>query len=319
MRLPDKPIQKILSPQEKRLTFGEHLEELRGAVIKSIAATVLAALLCLFFQDELMAILRRPYDQMTRKVEERRASREEGYETLEVGQEKYLQWKKERAARMESVKDPVLRTFLAHQDETLDQLTQENLRMRGDERKIRSIKPTAVFIAYLKTSLIAAIFLASPIILYQIWMFIAAGLYSVERRYVLTFLPLSVLLFLMGILFGYFVLVPIGLAFLAGYAGADVLNSFTLDNYLSLFITLTLLLGLVFELPLGMIFACRIGVVSPDDFARYRRYSLLFAVTASALLTPPDPATQLLMAGPLVILYEMGIWLSRLFAHLKKD
>ena len=109
-----------------------------------------------------------------------------------------------------------------------------------------------------------------------------------------------------------------GLTFLAGYGGTEIVNAFTLDNYLSLLITLTLILGVIFELPLVMIFCTRIGVFEPGDYARLRRYSLLIAVVAAALLTPPDPATQLLLAVPMDVLYEAGIWLSRLFSRPRK-
>lgn len=324
MRILPERFRRFFSPNEKRLTFGEHLEELRSCIIRVLGVTVIITVFCLFFQQLWMTVLRQPYDRMTANAETYRAKVEEAYATR---QERILQAEEDRrrwgevmeevAAAGETI-PPAIQAAVAHLKAVQDRLDVEIAQLREDQFKIRTIKPTAVFIAYLKVSFIAALFFASPYILFELWWFIGAGLYPAERRYVLTFLPLSALLFIVGLLFGYFILVPIGLSFLANYGGPEILNAFTLDHYLSLCITLTLLLGVVFELPLLMIFTCRIGVATPEGFARYRKYSLLFAVVAAAFLTPPDPATQLLMAGPLVFLYETGIWLSRIFGRPKE-
>ncbi|MCZ6688025.1 MAG: twin-arginine translocase subunit TatC [Planctomycetota bacterium] len=320
-----KPLQKILHPAEKRLTFGDHLEDLRRSLIRSLFAVAILCVLCLIYQDRLMAIVREPYDRMARNAEKARAESEDGFETLEVLHEQIKaadeKWE-DLAALMDGADEsvsPLLVDAIRHLKGSIDRVREPVLKLRGDARKIQSIKPTAVFVAYIKVSLIAAIFIASPIILYELWMFIGAGLYPSERRYVIRFLPVSILLFFLGILFGYKVLVPVGLSYLATYAGPDVINAFTLDNYLSLSLTLTLLLGVVFELPLLMVFFSRIGILGPADYARYRRYSLLGSVVIAALLTPPDPATQILLAGPLIILYELGILFSRVLGRPSEE
>ena len=119
--------------------------------------------------------------------------------------------------------------------------------------------------------------------------------------------------FILGILFGYFILIPVGLRYLATFGHESLVqSSITLGDYLSLFITLTLAVGLIFELPLVMIFLSFIGIVDPEDFSAYRRYFILVALVLGAFLTPPDIFTQLMMAIPLLVLFELGVWASKL-------
>ena len=163
------------------------------------------------------------------------------------------------------------------------------------------------FMAYLKVALIFGLGGALPFILYEMWKFVGAGLYHNEQKYVVVFLPFSLGLFVAGILFGYFAMIPVGLQFLASWGAQDVDLSFTLGNYIGLFFTLTLLMGLVFQIPLVMVFLAKIDVVRPEGFRRGRKAAIFFGVCGAALITPPDPFTLLLMAGPLVLLYEVGI------------
>lgn len=182
----------------------------------------------------------------------------------------------------------------------------------GKLDKIVVLKYTEQFFSYLKVVMIFGLFLASPLVLYQMWRFVGAGLYKHEQRVFLTFVPFSFMLFLTGLLFGYFVLVPVGLSFLSSYGDPDLVSPMlNLSAYLSLFFTLTLVLGLIFQVPLLMFFLCRTGMVSPAFFAKYRRQAILIGVIMGAVLTPPDPYTQLMMAVPLIVLYEIGIWVGR--------
>ncbi|MDC3379409.1 twin-arginine translocase subunit TatC, partial [Planctomycetota bacterium] len=175
------------------------------------------------------------------------------------------------------------------------------------------------FLSFLKVSLVAALFLASPLVVFQLWSFVAAGLYPKERRYAYLFMPLSFGAFALGACFGYFILIPLGLRFLATYAPPDmVAGTFSLSDYLSLFIGLTLVVGAIFELPLVMTFLTMIGIVEPETFRTKRRYWILSAFVMGAILTPPDPVTQTLMAFPLLGLYEIGIVMSMAVMRRRK-
>ncbi len=123
-------------------------------------------------------------------------------------------------------------------------------------------------------------------------------------------MPFSLLLFATGVMFGYFAMIPIGLRFLASWGSADVNLSITLENYVGIFLTMTLILGLVFQIPLVMIFLTKIDVVTVSGFRRLRKPAIFVLFCGAAVITPPDPITLLLMAGPLVGLYEVGIIVS---------
>jgi Tat protein translocase TatC len=182
----------------------------------------------------------------------------------------------------------------------------------GRGSRIVAIKYTEQFFTYLKIVLICAIFIAHPFILWQLWRFIGAGLYAHEQRVALTFVPFSLVLFMTGVSFGYTVLIPWGLSYLSSYGDPELVDTvLSLSAYLSLFMSLTVLLGIVFQVPLVMFFLSRSGLVDPGTFSRIRRHAILTGVVLGALLTPPDPFTQVMLAGPLVILYEIGILVSK--------
>jgi len=163
------------------------------------------------------------------------------------------------------------------------------------------------FYAYIKLCLMTAVFLAYPVILYQIWKFVEAGLYKKERRYVRIFAPVSFIAFIIGVLFGYFFLIPFGLQFLIKILGGGIQPIITMSQYISLVTMLTLALGIVFQLPLIMLFISRIGMIKAEDFIKWRMYAILIIFILAAVITPPDPFTQVMTALPMIILYEIGI------------
>lgn len=181
-----------------------------------------------------------------------------------------------------------------------------------DPGELGFIGPTEGFVFYLKASFLGALFLSFPVILCQMWMFISAGLYHKERRAVMRVLPFSILLFLAGILFGYFILFPIGLQFLLNFPDPDVLQAaLTVSKYFDLFFILILVMGFMFQTPLVMVVTTRVGLTDAKLFSSKRRYFLLGAFVIAAMFTPPDAITQCLLAGPLVCLFELGIILCR--------
>jgi len=178
--------------------------------------------------------------------------------------------------------------------------------------KLVFIAPTEAFVTNIKIAFFGGLLLSSPFIIYQIWRFVSAGLNSNEKRYTLIFAPLSFILFLMGACFGYFVIVPIGMKFLLGFASDFVTPMISVGKYVSFVGTLSFAFGAVFEIPLVLLFLTKIGLVTPEFLSRKRRHAIVIIFIIAAILTPPDVITQCLMAGPLIILYEAGIIFSKL-------
>ncbi|MDD5439949.1 MAG: twin-arginine translocase subunit TatC [Candidatus Omnitrophica bacterium] len=179
--------------------------------------------------------------------------------------------------------------------------------------------PDEAFLAYINVSLFAGLVMSCPFILYHIWRFAAGGLRVVEKSYVFIFGPLSLVLFAVGALFGYFVIVPIGIRFLLSFAGASITPMISIGKYLAFTCSLTLAFGITFELPLAILFLTKLGLVTPRFLAKKRRYAILVIFIVSAILTPPDVMSQFLMAGPLVVLYELSILLSRFVYRAPAD
>ncbi len=163
-------------------------------------------------------------------------------------------------------------------------------------------------LAIMKLCFIAAVFLASPLIGRELWGFVAAGLTRQERRAAATFAPVSFLLFLLGCVFGYFVLVPYALYGMARMLPVDqILPVFKFSDYLGLVLTMTILLGAVFQLPLVMVLLSRLGLVEPGAYRRYRKHAVIGNLVLAALLSPAEIVSLFIFAVPLCLLYEAGI------------
>jgi len=154
------------------------------------------------------------------------------------------------------------------------------------------------------------------VILWQVWAFIAPGLHDDEKKYASPFVIIGSLMFLAGGAFALFVVTPYALTFLLGYARPGLKPMITIQNHIDFLLKFTLAFGVVFELPLALTLLARMGVVTAKTLARHRKYAVLGAFVVSAILTPtPDAFNQALMAGPLIILYEVGIVSARLFGR----
>jgi len=179
--------------------------------------------------------------------------------------------------------------------------------------KAVQLEPTLKFSTYLepvtaqlKACLLAALVVASPLVLYQVWAFVAPGLYKREQRFVLRVGLISLGCFALGAGFGYFLFIPLVLRFLLALSGAQTEPVLMIGPYLSLLLLLTLALGAVFQTPLVMYYLVRWGVVSVEAIQRHRKLAILAAFAVPAVLPPPDPFTQLMMAVPVVVLYDIG-------------
>ena len=173
--------------------------------------------------------------------------------------------------------------------------------------------PHEAFFTYIKTAFLAGIFLASPYIFYQFWLFVKPGLYSNERKYIFPISLCSALLFISGSIFGYFIIFPFAYQFFMGFADIYIEPMISMREGFTFSFRLLLAFGIVFELPLVIFFLARLGLVTSQKLRKVRKYSILVAFLLSAMLTPPDVFTQAFMAGPLIILYEVGIWIAYFF------
>lgn len=177
--------------------------------------------------------------------------------------------------------------------------------------------PTEAFFAEMWIAFIAGMFAASPYIFYQIWSFVAPGLYSHERRWIIPIAMCSALFFVCGALFGYFVVFPFGFEFFASYASDILLFTPKLDEYMGFALKLLFAFGIVFELPLFIFFLARLGIVTHQSLRAKRKYAILGAFIVAAALTPPDAISQTMMALPLCVLYEVGILGAYFFGKKK--
>jgi sec-independent protein translocase protein TatC len=181
------------------------------------------------------------------------------------------------------------------------------------------ISATEPFFTYIKIAAVAGVVLALPVILWQLWAFVAPGLYSHEKRYAIPFVLMSSICFAIGTYFGFVFVFPNIFSFLIsfGTGSGEISAMLSMGAYLSLSTKLLFAFGLVFELPIVIFFLARMGVVDHIWLARNRKLALLSAFVLGAMLTPPDVFSQTAIAVPFIVLYEVGIWVARFFGKKK--
>jgi sec-independent protein translocase protein TatC len=175
------------------------------------------------------------------------------------------------------------------------------------------LRPTEMFVTYFKVSLIAGFIISMPVILYQLLRFIAPGLTRDEQKYLYIIVPGGTLSFIAGVVFSYFVMLPVGIRFLLTFGGDIARAQWTIGEYVSFITTLMFWAGVVFETPLIIFFLAKIGIVTAQQLSRWRKFAILGVFVIAALITPtPDPINQLLVAVPLLLLYELGVLLAKI-------
>ncbi len=175
------------------------------------------------------------------------------------------------------------------------------------------------FSAHIWTSITAGFILAFPFILWEIWKFIKPGLYPKERKSAKSFIIISSFLFFLGVLFGYYVITPLSINFLGAYRVADEVHSnIDLSSYIGLLRASVLSAGLIFEMPIIIYFLTKMGLVTPEFLKKYRKYALVLVLILSALITPPDVISQVIVAIPMMILYQVSITISRIIIRKEK-
>jgi len=327
---------------DSTMSLGDHLEELRMRMIRALLGLGIGCVICLSFGRGIIRFMQGPYDDATAKhlfniSLEFEADLDQGTMTeglrqelksnglifssdVQVKKQGYLfssnRWviddgeENKYCAKKEKVK--------VKKGKSEDGKEEDKVKKKEVRLNIYKIKPLQViavaagFISYIKISLIAGLLLTSPWVFYQLWMFVAAGLYPHEKRYVHIAVPFTAVLFVTGALFFLIVVAPLTLKFMVAFNRRilDVNSQFTFQHYISFVSHLMLVFGLAFQTPTAIFFLNRTGLVSIAALNRSRKFVVLTIFIVAAMATPPDVISQVTLAIPLYILFELGILLS---------
>ena len=179
--------------------------------------------------------------------------------------------------------------------------------------RIQSRTVAGQFSAHLWTSVLAGFIISFPYIIYEFWKFVSPGLYEKERKNSRGFIFISSLLFFIGVLFGYYIVTPLSINFLGNYSvSSEIFNDFDLSSYIGLLRASVLASGIIFELPIIIYFLTRVGIVSPEFLKKNRKISLVVVLSLSAIITPPDVVSQIIVSIPILILYEVSIIIAKI-------
>ncbi len=180
------------------------------------------------------------------------------------------------------------------------------------------LAPAEAFWMHMKVSIITGIVISLPVIFFQIWHFISPGLLHKEKKYVIPFVFITTTFFIVGAAYCFFLVLPFAMGFLLTYKTESMIPMISVEKYVDFCLKFILAFGAIFELPIVIVFFTRMGFVSPKTLAKHRKYAILLAFVAAAILTPtPDVFNQTLMAVPIIVLYEIGILVSRIFVRKK--
>jgi len=293
-----------------QMSLLDHLGELRVRLTRSFIAVAVGMIACYGFADRMFDILMQPMIDVFQKQAAANPMLSPGF-YADLG---------------EALKQVLADKGFQHSEEMqvfVDAL-QQSLMQIAQEGHFQYTYPAEAFFSHIKIAIVAGIFLVSPYVFAQVWGFIAPGLYAHERKWMIPMAMVSALFFTGGALFGYFQVFPYAFDFFAGFSTDGIQFTPKLNEYLSFCLKLLFAFGFVFELPLFIFFLARMGMVSSTGLRKKRKYAILTGFVLAAILTPPDPFTQCLMAGPLIVLYEVGIWVAYFFGkkekrHLKKQ
>lgn len=310
------------------MSLGDHLEELRGRLVLAITGLLIGTGICLLFGTRIIKFIERPYTKVF-EVNEANPQTKEKEKTLKLIENLF------NNTRQKLSDDPNTPNIGQETEEFVYKFCTEILvalssdpnytsispstEQISPERRLQILSPAAGFISYIKIALMAGLILSSPWVFYHIWMFVAAGLYAHEKKYVHSAVPFSAILFVTGALFFLFVVAPLTLGFLVKFNEGvlDARSNFTFADYISFITMLMLVFGLAFQTPVAIFFLNRTGLVTIQALRKSRKFVLLGIFVIAAMATPPDPISQVTLAIPLYLLFEMGILLS-VFAERKR-
>ena len=201
-----------------------------------------------------------------------------------------------------------------------DMLGLKRLCINSDPFPLQTVKMAEQFSMHIIVSLVAGIVVAFPYIFWEFWRFIVPALYEKEKRTAAGAVFYTSLLFIMGVAFGYYIIAPLSVNFLGNYKVSEsVISAPTLRSYVQTITSVVLAAGIVFQLPILVYFLSRVGLVTPGFLKKYRRHSIILIVTLSAIITPPDVFSQVLVALPLMVLYEIGILISKRIVRKQEE
>lgn len=306
------------------MSLGDHLEELRARLILAILGLVIGSVIALIFGTHVLRFIERPYyDAMRGRLKETEAPRVQS-ESLALLDLFFATLTEQLASDPNAPAiDPNRIAFI--QKAAADTITAWTKQRydAGDGRelphdaRLKVLGIPEAFTAYMKIALISGLILTCPWVFYQLWMFVAAGLYTHERRYVRQAVPFSAALFIAGALFFLFVVAPLSLRFFLAFGDlVGVAANWTLEKYVSFVTILMLVFGLAFQTPIAIFILVRTGLVAVETLRSVRKYVVLGTVVVAAVVTPPDVISQITLAIPLYALYELGLLLAHL--SLKK-
>ncbi len=177
---------------------------------------------------------------------------------------------------------------------------------------LQNLRPFGQLFLFFEVAVIGGVVLSIPNVFYQIWKFISPALKENEKKYVTSIVVYSTLCFLIGLVFAYFIMLPLTLSFAGKFGTPEIENNFAIDEYFSIIISVMLAAGIIFELPMLSFFLSKIGILKPSFMKKYRRHSIVVIMFLAAILSPgTDPVAQILLAVPLVLLYEISIFVSK--------
>jgi len=208
--------------------------------------------------------------------------------------------------------------FYAFKQPLFQALTEPLKQAQGGELQMIFTAVPELFVTYLKMCFFCSLFVTLPMLLWQLWRFIAPGLYKNEAEILWPFLVATPFMFYLGGAFSFFLVMPIAVPFFFGFAGEGLAALPSVKEYLGFFLKMTFAFGLAFELPVLLVLLSVFGVVSLQTLKWFRRYAVVVIFIAAAVLTPPDPASQLMLAVPLLVLYEISLILCRILSSKKE-
>ncbi len=318
-------IRKLLDPSNCVMSLGDHLEELRARLILALLGLFLGMVVSLIFGTYILRVIELPYHwamgDRAKSVQKADIPRAEA-EALSLV-DAVFNTLTDRLAHDPNASRDLNPNRVAFLHDVSAQAVKKWVRENrvpppSNDTSLISLAPAEAFMAYMKISLIAGLILTAPWVFYQLWMFVAAGLYPKERRYVYKAVPFSAGLFIVGALFFLFVIAYVTLKFFLAFGDTvGVASQWTLQKYISFVTILMLVFGVAFQTPIAVFILVRTGLIAIKTLREYRKYVLLGLAFVSAIATPsPDPFSMLALLLPLYGLYELGIVLA-IFAEKK--
>ncbi len=315
----------------KSMSLGDHLDELRARLILMLMGVVIGLVVTLFFGTRLVTFLSTPYYHAMEKVYQQKykviAKQIEANGSLDDLICVVISDKNARTYQSLKPGDRFYAQIKRYQDDPNDPAF-ANLRMPADKIKIdaesieglKTLRLQEGMLIYFKVCLVFGFILVCPWVFWQAWVFISAGLYKHEKKFVHIVSPISALLFMTGAIFFMKVVAPLAMSFFLKFDQIlSAESSWTLQYYIDFVLMLTLVFGAAFQMPIAIVFAEMMGLLSIDALTKNRKFVILGLLFISAVATPPDVISQILLAGPLYILYEGSIIVCRILKHRKKQ